>query len=236
MQTIMKQTTKRTITERRIMKSLLFLPMLLFPALGFGNLQSPSGDASLRYQAFLGGAPVGEATVNVAMGNGLYLVEGTAQSRGLMQRFSKWRTHFTARGSVEDAAGSGGRFSYAERNSGSTRVVEVSDGVLKVNKNGRQRPPEPSPPGPDVLSALFVPPHCRAEEVVHTGRNTYRLTRLSHDTGGCRYRVVDDDEDSFEMELQLHRFDHLVVPGRITVFGRVTGTMVLVGSELNFVP
>jgi hypothetical protein len=216
-----------------IMWRLVLLVTLVSPAAAYCNLQPPTGDALLRYQAFLAGAPVGEATVNVAMANGVYVVEGSARSLGLMQRFSKWRTHFTARGRVEDAAGAGAEFSYAERNSGSTRFVQVSDGVLNVNKNGRQRPPVPSPPGPDVLSALFVPPHCRAEEVVHTGRSTYRLTRLRHDTGGCRYRVVDDDEDTFEMELQLQRLHHLVVPKRITVFGRITGSMVLVSQEFN---
>jgi hypothetical protein len=209
----------------------LLLLMLLVPAT-YGNLHEVPADATaLRYQAFLAGAPVGEAVVHVAMSGGSYVVEGSARSRGLMQRFSKWRTQFSARGRVEDAGGASAEFAYAERNSGSTRFVRVSDGLLQVNKNGRQRPPQPSPPGPDVLNALFVPPHCRAEEVVHTGRSIYRLTRLSHGADRCRYRVVDDEDDTFEMELQLQRVEHLVVPKRIDVYGRLTGSMVLVGLE-----
>jgi hypothetical protein len=207
----------------------ILLLFMLVPATASASLKPPAADASLRYQAFLAGAPVGEATVKIALVDGAYLVEGSARSRGLMNRFSRWRTHFTARGNVADGAGT--EFSYAERNARSTRHVRVSDGLLQVNKNGRQRPPEPSPPGPDVLTALFVPPHCRAAEVVHTGRSVYRLTRLSHDAGGCRYRVVDDEEDTYEMELRLQRLDHLVIPRRITVFGRITGSMVLVGSD-----
>jgi hypothetical protein len=205
------------------------LLFFLLPAAALASPHPPAADALLRYQAFLAGAPVGQATVKIALADGAYVVEGSARSQGLMNRFSRWRTHFTARGKVADEAGA--EFAYAERNSRSTRHVHVSNGLLQVNKNGRQRPPEPSPPGPDVLTALFVPPHCRAAEVVHTGRSVYRLTRLSHDAGGCRYRVVDDEQDTYEMELRLQRLDHLVIPHRITVFGRVTGSMVLVGSE-----
>jgi hypothetical protein len=215
---------------------LLFMPMsaVATAAAALTSPQPVAADASLRYQAFLAGAPVGEATVNIAMADGAYLVEGSARSRGLMNRFSRWRTHFTARGYMADDAGT--EFAYAERNARSTRQVRVSNGLLQVNKNGRQRPPEPSPPGPDVLTALFVPPLCRATEVVHTGRSVYRLTRLSHDARGCRYRVVDDEDDTYEMELRLQRLAHLVIPRRITVFGRVTGSMVLVGSQASDAP
>jgi hypothetical protein len=212
------------------MKNLLLLILFASPLVVASSGQPlPSGDASLHYQAFLAGASVGEATVTVALIDGVYRVEGTARSSGLMQRFSKWRTQFAARGDLSESASA--QFSYSERNSGSSRIVHVRDGVLQVTKNGRERPPEPSPPGPDLLSALFVPPHCGADQVVHTGRHVYRLTRLARDAGSCRYRVVDDDDDIFELELLLQQLGELVVPKRITVYGRLTGSMVLVGSE-----
>jgi len=59
----------------------------------------------------------------------------------------------------------------------------------------------------------------------------YRLTRLEHHSAGCRYQVVDDDEDRFEMELVLQRFNQLVVPKRITIYGRFTGWMELVALD-----
>jgi hypothetical protein len=208
------------------MKNLLIL-ILLLPTVSLAS----SSDASLRYEAFLAGAAIGEATVNVAFIDGAYVVEGSARSSGLWQRFSKWRTQFAARGDLTEAAS--GQFSYFERHSDSSRIVDVRDGVLQVTKNGRQRPPVPSPAGPDLLSALFVPPHCGAAEVVHTGRHVYRLTRLASDERGCRYRVVDEDDDVFELELLLDRLGHLIVPKRITVYGRLTASMILVGSEVG---
>ncbi|MFU8813914.1 MAG: DUF3108 domain-containing protein [Pseudomonadales bacterium] len=206
------------------------LLILLFPSLAFaaGSALPPAVDLSLRYQAFLAGAAVGEATVNVAWVDGAYVVQGSAHSKGLMQRFSKWRTHFTATGEFDGMASTGAEFSYSERNSGSSRVVRVSDGVLDVQKNGRQRPLQPSPPGADLLNALFVPPHCGGDQVVHTGRYVYRLTHLEHNAAGCRYQVVDEDDDAFEMHLALKRIGELVVPERITIYGRVTGWMELV--------
>jgi hypothetical protein len=213
---------------------LLLLGSVLLPcdAVASGSGQPPtSADVSLRYQAFVAGASVGEATVNVALVDGSYLVEGSARSSGWVQRLSKWRTQFTASGAFDGVAATSAEFAYAERNSGTSSVVRVQGGVLDVKKNGRQRPLQPSPPGPDLLSALFVQPHCGGDQVVHTGRQVYRLTRLEHHSAGCRYAVVDDDEDRFEMELVLQRFNQLVVPKRITIYGRLTGWMELVALD-----
>ena len=57
---------------------ILLVPPLPSKAVASGSGQpATSADVSLRYQAFVAGASVGEATVNVALVDGSYLVEGS---------------------------------------------------------------------------------------------------------------------------------------------------------------
>jgi hypothetical protein len=192
------------------------------------------GEVTLRYQAFAAGAPVGEALVSVALGaDGRYRVQGDARSNGWIKGFTKWRNRFSASGRYSGVEKEPAEFAYTESDRDKHRHVIVRDGTLQVTKNGRERPPRSSPSGPDVVSALFVQPHCQGDHVLHTGRHVYRLSRLERDPGGCRYAVVDDDDDSFEVELVLARRAGLVVPKKITVYAWLTGWVELMDSEVR---
>jgi hypothetical protein len=193
------------------------------PAPDTALVQPDASDVDLRYQAFVAGAPVGEATVKVALADGVYRVEGDARSNGWLKGFTNWRNQFSARGRLDGLNREPTEFSYTERDSRKHRHVVVRDGTLQVTKNGKQRPSLQSPSGADIISALFVQPHCRGDQVLHTGRHVYRLSRLAHNPDGCRYSVVDDDDDTFEIELVLGRRDGLVVPTKIKVYAWLTG-------------
>ena len=69
------------------------------------------------------------------------------------------------------------------------------------------------------------------DQVLHTGRHVYRLSRVEASGDGCRYHVVDDDDDSFEIGLELAERDGLTVPHRITVHAWLTGWIELVEPE-----
>ncbi|MDZ7670408.1 MAG: DUF3108 domain-containing protein [Gammaproteobacteria bacterium] len=205
----------------------IWLLTAAFGAWAADAADDPARDVTLRYNAYVAGALVGDATITVAMVGDRYQVVGDARSIGVLKHFSKWHNRFAARGVLDDAGSSPEAFYYTERNRSKVRDVAVRDGTLHVTKNGKQRPEREAPDGHDVLSALFVSPRCEEDHLLHTGRYLYRLERLEHDAETCRYRVTDEDDDSYEIELQLTRVNGLLVPGRIIVHAWLTGSVEL---------
>lgn len=205
----------------------IWLLAAAFSASATDRAEDETGDVTLRYHAYAAGALVGDATISVAMVGGRYQVVGDARSTGVLKSFSKWHNRFAARGEVDAGGSRPQEFYYTERNRRKVRDVAVRDGTLHVTKNGKQRPEREAPDGRDVLSALFVSPHCRDDHHLHTGRYIYELQRLEHDGESCRYRVTDEDDDSFEIDLELTRVNGLVVPGRIIVHAWLSGTLEL---------
>ena len=191
----------------------------------------PDEAVSLHYRAYLAGTPVGRATVRLAVAGDGYRIEGEAASEGWVSGVTRWRNRFRAEGRLTDAAPLPRDFSYTETDRGKEHRVSVRDRVLQVVKNGKRRNPRPAPDGADVLSALFVQPSCLPERLVHTGRHLYRLTRLAGGDGVCRYRVVDDDDDAFEVAVDLIRHAGLTVPGRITFRSWVSGSIELAAGD-----
>lgn len=204
--------------------------VMALPLVGAAAEPAPA-QAHLEYRGYVAGAPVGEASVAVAVEDGRYRVTGDARSNGLLRGFSDWRNRFAAHGRLDGAERQPLEFSYTERDRRKTRHVVVRNGELQVTKNGKVRPKRPAPAFPDVISALFVQPHCRGDQVLHTGRHVYHLSRLTRDPGGCHYAVIDDDDERFEIELVLVRRNDLVVPKKIVVHGWLTGWLELVEEQ-----
>lgn len=198
----------------------------------------PSGQPLvLEYRALVAGAPVGRATVTLHVADdGAYRIRGVASSNGWLQGFTDWRNRFSARGRVLDAGVAPEEFRYHEQDRDKDRRVVVRRGTVQVTKNGRKRPARQAPQGPDLLSALFVAPACGADQVVHTGRHRYRLKLLEQTAAGCRFRVLDDDQDSFELEMEFDRRADRRVPRRITVRTWLTGSVELVASRPGAAP
>ncbi len=200
---------------------------------------SPAAATLLRYDAFVGGAKVGEARVHVIIGEGSYQIQGSARTRGLLDTFSDWRNRFSARGDLNSARGGVGdqgirplSFSYLEKDRDKRREVLVQEGTLQVVKNGKVRPTRSAPAGFDVLTGLFVLPGCAGDQLLHTGRHHYRLTRLESKPGRCRYVVVDDDNDRYEVSVAFTNRGGIVVPRRVVVDGFLSGTVVLRDAEV----
>lgn len=189
------------------------------------------GSVTLHYRAFVAGAPVGEASITLSLGDGGYEISGEARSDGWLEGFSDWRNRFFARGGRRDAGPVLREFRYRETDGDERRDVVVRSGVLQVTKNGRERPQRTAPAGPDLISALFVEPRCRDEQAVHTGRHSYRLRRLDTGPAACRYRVLDEDDETFRMDLVLGRYAGVIVPRRITVHAWLTGWVELESVE-----
>ncbi|MFK7914351.1 MAG: DUF3108 domain-containing protein [Pseudomonadales bacterium] len=195
----------------------------------------------LTYEASIAGAPAGVATVAVARSAQLYRIAGQARATGLLDALSPWRARFWAAGDLVDGVPAPRTYRYVERGRDKRRDVTVSDGLLTVIKNDKQRPTRPSLPGLDVLTALFVEPRCAESLRLHTGRHGYRLqtaaaaaslpeTKTSA-ASRCSYRVVDEDQDSFKAQLQFGPVNGHQVPTRIAVTGALSGVMELTDSR-----
>lgn len=202
--------------------ALLTAWLLPFPAAA-----SAPAETNLHYRAFVAGAPVGQAQVTVRVADGEYQVRGQASSNSFLSSFSSWRNEFSAAGRVDDGGHAPVEFGYQERSGRDSRDVSARDGAVLVIKNGKPRSRHPIPEGLDVLSALFVAPGCDGDRTLHTGRHAYRLEHLADTERGCRYRVRDEDDSAFEVELSFGHRDGLRVPERITVHAWVTGWLEL---------
>lgn len=203
-----------------LLRTIALLTALLLPAVAAA---SAPAETLLRYRAFVAGAPVGEAEVTVRVADGEYQVRGQASSNSFLSAFSPWRNAFAATGRIDADGHAPAEFGYQERSGRDSRDVSARDGEVLVIKNGRPRSQHPIPEGLDVVSALFVAPGCDGDRVLHTGRHAYRLLHLAETDRGCRYRVSDEDDSTFDVELSFGHRDGLRVPERITVYAWVTG-------------
>lgn len=167
-----------------------------------------------------------------------YRLVGEAKAEGLLDALSPWKTNFWVSGERADLAVSAVDYRYIEKGRSKRRDVHVSDATLKVIKNGRQRAPRAALPGMDVISALFAVAACPPSLMLHTGRHGYRLQAVGAgaDTaadvrdirpGRCRYRVTDEDDDQFDIDIEFETLAGARVPSRIEVAGTVTGTLAL---------
>lgn len=203
----------------------------------------------LTFEATVAGAPAGTATIAIARSAHSYRIAGQARATGLLDTLSPWRANFWATGSVIDGQPVPAEYRYVERGRDKRRDVTVRDGTLTVIKNGKERPRRPALPGPDVLAALFLNSECSAELVLHTGRHGYHLgprpaveglpagvpagpgAMVAATGSSCRYRVTDDDQDSFDAQLHFAEVDALRLPIEITISGGLRGSLVLTKSK-----
>ncbi|MGI9327169.1 MAG: DUF3108 domain-containing protein [Pseudomonadales bacterium] len=193
----------------------------------------------LVYDATVAGAPAGTATIALLRDDQGYRIIGQAKATGLWDALSPWRSKFRAHGTWHEGTPTPEQFQYNERGRDKRRRVQVSDGTLRVNKNGKQRPDKPALPGVDVLAALFSSDRCEQVLDLHTGRRGYRLFATSevagpsHGDSSCTYRVVDEDEDTFETKIQFAQIDGLRFPRRIQISGAIAGVLKLRESKAH---
>ncbi len=184
-----------------------------------------------RYQAFVGPAEAGEATVRLELSDTGYEVSGRAKAKGLVQLFSEWRTEFLVRGLMDKGKRLLQSFWYFERAPRKAREVKVENGELHVVKNGKPRAAKPAPPGDDMLSALFVHPRCEEELELNTGRKQYHLQRTSEHPQRCDYEITRGDGDRYNASVEFGTVDELRVPVRILLRGSLSGRLELVDAR-----
>lgn len=206
------------------------LPVVLL----FGLCSAPLAlSQTFKYEAYLAGTKVGTATVHVEISDEDYHLSGSARAQGILRWFGKWRTRFDVKGWIKGDELTLDEYRYVERGEHKRRELSVRDGVLRVVKNGKPRRPRKALPGTDFLTGLFVNPQCHEEQLLHTGRHSYRLRRLGSPietigTAKCRYEIHDDDGDRYVASVEFAQLGDLTIPVKMTFGGFIQGRMELV--------
>ena len=198
-----------------------------------------AADQTFAYVATLSGAPVGEARVTVAEAADRYLIFGRAWSTGLADLFASFRSSFFASGRIVDGTPLVDEYRLSQRDSERSRDLRVASGRLTEVKDGRVRE-RAAPPGPDMLTALFLPGDCASATGFHTGKHSYQLELRSmrpaqmSDTSSysgpatrCEYSVTDDEAERSHATVWLAEVAGLVVPVRAEFTGGMNAGLYL---------
>ncbi len=206
---------------------------LVLAGAGFQNAQAAE---PLRYGAYWAGAKVGEAEVHIERSEESYRIEGKAWTLGLVNRVTRWRGNFDAEGSIQDGRATPESYGFHTRQRGDrTRSTKMADGKVESFRDGRQRDSGPAPDGLDMLTALFLPGECDEFDSLHTGTSFYELALIEQSktpANGrnparerCKFEVIDEDGDSYQVEVEVAQFGEHRIPVRIDIGGFLTGSV-----------
>ena len=188
----------------------------------------PTSAATLHYDAYLSGIPVGSAVVEIDLGVNAYRISGVAHSQGVAHLLSDWRSDFLATGHLRDQAPILTAYAYDERERKKHRVLWLADGQVRHVKNDQVRPAHPVRPGTDILTAFFLQADCWREKALHTGRFDYRIRgRPSSKAGGCHFELQDSDGERSRFHVRFGRHQGLRVPIDASTSGLLRGRIKL---------
>lgn len=210
----------------------LFVAALLFAA-------SPvwAQQATLGYDAFVGGAKVGAAEIKIDKDDARYAINGKAWTVGVLNFVTQWQSVFSSTGRLADTGPINEAYRFVERARDKIKEVMLTDGQLTYVKNGHVRSPHPLT-SLDLLSALFVARDCAsAGNEVHNGKDPFSL-KLTHQealasstdgaTERCTFEVNrKDNNQRFNATIWLGQVDGMTVPFRLDIAGALEGTVKL---------
>jgi hypothetical protein len=205
-------------------------------ALLFAAAPAWAQQATLGYDAFVGGAKVGAAEIKINKDDARYQINGKAWTVGLLNFVTQWQGVFSSAGRLDDGGPVNEAYRFVERARDKIKEVMFTDGQLTYVKNGRVKSPRPLT-SLDVLSALFVSRDCAsAGSEVHNGKDPFslKLTRqeaLASSTDGaterCTFEVSGKDNERFNATVWLGQVDGMTVPFRLDLAGALEGTLKL---------
>jgi len=192
--------------------------------------------ATLGYDAFVGGAKVGAAEIKIDKDDARYEINGKAWTVGVMNFVTQWQSVFSATGRLADGGPVNEAYRFVERARDKIKEVMFTDGQLTYVKNGHVRSPHPLM-SLDLLSALFVSRDCAsAGSEVHNGKDPFSLKltdqeALAAPTDGaterCTFEVNNKNNERINATIWLGQVDGMTVPFRLDLDGALQGTLKL---------
>lgn len=145
----------------------------------------------LQYDAQVAWFHAGTVNMTLEEDGDRYELSGLVTTSGAMNRLFKWRGQFAATGRFVDGVPITNAYLLVE-DDGETREVLLAFGdKTTIHATDDESEELPVPPGSDLMSVMFLAPHCLDETIVHDGENAYRIvperTSTRHLSQKARY-------------------------------------------------
>ena len=195
------------------------------------NASPPADTMHLRYDVRVAWMNAGQLRAELGERGERYELEGEIATSGVVERVFKWRGIFAATGSMAQAhPHSTAYLLFEEKDKGHEMVLATLERTV-IHATGRPSKILPPPQGSDLMSVLFLAPHCLPETTAHDGEDVYhiRLARTAEQslrqkdryysgpTQRCDYRFRYEDGTVRRISLWMADWRNRRLPVRIRI-------------------
>ena len=148
-------------------------------ALSYGlpfALAAPTSDAEdLHYDAQVAWFHAGIVEMTLHEEANRYELSGVVTTSGATNRLLKWRGRFAATGRFVEGFPTTNAYLLIEDDGDKREVLLAFGDKTTILATDDEAEELPAPPGSDLMSVMFLAPHCFAETTVHDGEDHYRI-------------------------------------------------------------
>lgn len=138
-------------------------------------LMWPAAAQDLRYDAQVAWFHAGTVDMTLAEDGDRYELSGLVTTSGAMNRLFKWRGQFAATGRFVDGFPTTNAYLLIEDDGEAREVLLAFGDKTTIHATDDESEEIPVPPGSDLMSVMFLAPHCLGEVIVHDGEDAYRI-------------------------------------------------------------
>ena len=129
----------------------------------------------LRYDAQVAWFHAGTIEMKFKEEANRYGLSGAVTTSGATNRLFKWRGQFAATGSFVEGFPTTKAYLLIEDDGEKREVLLAFGDKTTILATDDEVEELPAPPGSDLMSVIFLAPHCFAETTVHDGEDAYRV-------------------------------------------------------------
>lgn len=195
------------------------------------NAPPPADTLHLRYDVRVAWMNAGQLRADLIERGESYELEGEIATSGVVERVFKWRGTFAATGRMAQGHPHTTAYLLFEEDGKGREMVLATPHETTIHATGRAPETLPAPQGSDLMSVLFLAPHCLPETTAHDGEDVYhiRLARtaeqslrqkeryFSGPTQHCDYRFRYEDGTVRRISLWMGNWQNRRLPVRIRV-------------------
>ena len=133
------------------------------------------GRWELRYDTRVAWLEAGELAAAFRQFGDRYELVGMVATSGMMDRFFRWRGTFAATGRMIEGFPRTTAYLLFEEDDDGREVLLATGATTTIHATNRDSKEQAVPPGSDLMSVLFLAPHCLPEAEVHDGEDAYGL-------------------------------------------------------------
>ncbi|MCY3838533.1 MAG: DUF3108 domain-containing protein [Gammaproteobacteria bacterium] len=175
--------------------------------LAFAFAALSSNAENLRYDAQVAWFHAGTIEMTLREDESRYELSGEVTTSGAANRLFKWRGQFAATGRFVQGFPTTKAYFLLEDDGDQREFLLAFGDKTTIHATDDESEELPAPPGSDLMSVIFLAPHCLGETTVHDGEDAYRLVPerrtervlrqrpryFSGPTTRCDYRFRYDD-------------------------------------------